>query len=561
LQVKVIYPSPNQTLTARDSNFIFGSVGSGLARLTIDGVDVPVYPNGAFLAWLAVPGGEKPRYELTATKGSETNTASVPVSIRAPALPVPDTGKLIVDRLSVIPAGRVALRADEPVRISIRAPQNARVTFRSSDGGTRSLARNAGVGWSTEVPARDLAHGGSIIVHRGSDSVEVKTAAVTLTDPSAPRFAELLNANDDAASDTDRVSILRPAPEGTYKWFLFPGTTLEVTGERGNWLRLRLDEQLEAWIDARAVNLLGESTIAPRRTAGNARVTVGDGFSDLRIPVTQRPAYLVEAVSPGEMRLTLYGVTGNVDIVNFATNDPTIRDVTWEQVATDRVRLTVLLKHEPYGYLTFWDRGAFVLRVRRPPAINAAQPLAGRVIVVDPGHPPIGSTGPTGLYEADAVLAVAEQLKPMLESRGATVVMTRTSRDPVALNSRPIIARRANADVLVSIHLNAHPDGTNPFRTNGSGTYFFHHQAEPLARAVQRGLVRHMGLRDLGVNYDNLAVARFTWAPAILCEGAFVIMPDQEAALRTEEFQKRYAMGILDGLEEYFRGLANTGAR
>ena len=39
------------------------------------------------------------------------------------------------------------------------------------------------------------------------------------------------------------------------------------------------------------------------------------------------------------------------------------------------------------------------------------------------------------------------------------------------------------------------------------------------------------------------------------CEGAFVILPDQEAALRTSDFQARYAMGIMEGLEEYFREL------
>src|SRR5665213_4133514 len=53
LNLHVVYPSPNQLLGVRDSNYIFGSTGSGAARLTIDGVDVPVFPNGAFLAWLA----------------------------------------------------------------------------------------------------------------------------------------------------------------------------------------------------------------------------------------------------------------------------------------------------------------------------------------------------------------------------------------------------------------------------------------------------------------------------------------------------------------------------
>ena len=44
--------------------------------------------------------------------------------------------------------------------------------------------------------------------------------------------------------------------------------------------------------------------------------------------------------------------------------------------------------------------------------------------------------------------------------------------------------------------------------------------------------------------------------PSILTEGAFIIMPDQEAALRTPEYQEAYARGILKGLETYFASLA-----
>ena len=143
----------------------------------------------------------------------------------------------------------------------------------------------------------------------------------------------------------------------------------------------------------------------------------------------------------------------------------------------------------------------------------------------------------------------------MLEERGARVVMTRSTDSTVALGDRPIIARRANAHAFVSIHYNAYPDGINPFIAPGTGTYFFRTHSEPLAREVQRTLVPRMGLVDLGVNYDNLAVVRGTWYPAILCEGAFIMMPDQEAAMRTPEYQERYARGIADGLENYFRSL------
>jgi N-acetylmuramoyl-L-alanine amidase len=175
---------------------------------------------------------------------------------------------------------------------------------------------------------------------------------------------------------------------------------------------------------------------------------------------------------------------------------------------------------------------------------------------VDPGHPPIGSTGPTGLYEAEMTLAVSRRLQAELERRGATVIMTRTTADPVALGDRPLIARQQGAHAFVSVHGNALPDGVNPFPAHGTSTYFFHPHSAALARAVQAGMVRHMGLRDLGIFYGNLAVVRTTWMPAVLAEGAFMMIPEQEAALRTPEFQQAYAAGVADGLEAYFRGLA-----
>ncbi len=556
LSVHVVYPSPNQQLTVRDTNYIFGSVGSGSANLTIDGFDVPVLPNGAFLAWIPVPPADNPRYELHATKGAETANATLPVRLPTVAAPLPDTGRLIVDRGSVAPSGVIGLHGDERVRVSIRAPSNADVVLHLSDGSTVPLTHGGGTAWSTEINARELARAGTVVAKRGRDSVAVQTGTITQIDATPRRFVSLLNSDVDATSDTDQVTILRPTPGGTYKWLLFPRTALELTGFRGSSYRVRLDSQLEAWVDTSAAQIMGASTAVPRRTASNARVVAADHFSDLRIPVTEKPAYEVESIGDA-LVLTLYGTVSNVDIVNFSTSDPAVRNVTWEQAASDRIRFTVHLRQRAFGWLALWDRGNFVLRVRHTPIVDAARPLAGRVIAIDPGHPPIGTTGPTGFYEGDAVLAVAQQLRPMLEAKGATVVMTRTTRAPVALGSRPIIARRADAEAFVSIHLNAYPDGVNPYRArNGTNTYFFFDIAEPLARAVQRGLVREMGLPDMGINYDNLAVARQTWMPAILCEGAFLIVPEQEAALRDEGFQKRYAAGIAEGLEEYFRSLA-----
>jgi N-acetylmuramoyl-L-alanine amidase len=276
---------------------------------------------------------------------------------------------------------------------------------------------------------------------------------------------------------------------------------------------------------------------------------------DVVIPIGSRAPYFVEE-GDRSIAITLYGVRGNTDIVNYAASDSMVRTVEWSQLSEDRARVTVNLRAAPYGYLVLWENNAIVLKLRGRPAIDVARPLAGLTIAVDPGHPPIGATGPTGLYEAQATLPIGVWLKRILEERGATVVMTRTTDAPVALGDRPIIARRANVHAFVSIHLNALPDGVNPFLNPGTGTYFFRTHSEPLAREVQRGMVSQMGLKDLGVNYDNLAVVRGTWYPAVLCEGAFIMMPDQEAALRMPEFQERYARGVADGIENYFRTLA-----
>jgi len=181
---------------------------------------------------------------------------------------------------------------------------------------------------------------------------------------------------------------------------------------------------------------------------------------------------------------------------------------------------------------------------------------SGLTITADPGHPPGGATGPTQLYEADAVLQVGFRVRDMLTQRGVNVVMTRTTPDPVDLGLRAIISRRANAHAFVSIHLNAFPDGVNPFVNNGSLTLYFWPHSIPLGVATQAALLAELGLRDNGTKFQNIAVARGTWMPSILTEGAFVIMPDQEAALRTPQYQDAYATAIVHGLETYFASLA-----
>ena len=268
------------------------------------------------------------------------------------------------------------------------------------------------------------------------------------------------------------------------------------------------------------------------------------------------PAYLVEETDR-TISLLVYGVTSAPVISQMIEpTDPYFNSISSTPEPT-RVRYSINLNRAPYGYLAMWQNGTLVFRVRRPPRIaDATSPLRGLTITVDPGHPPAGATGPTGLYEGDAVLQVGFRVRDLLMQRGVNVVMTRTTPDPVDLGLRPIISRRANAHAFVSIHLNAFPDGVNPFVNNGSLTLYFWPHSIPLGLATQSALLAELGLRDNGTKFQNIAVARGTWMPSILTEGAFVIMPDQEAGMRTPIYQEAYATAIVRGLESYFASLA-----
>jgi N-acetylmuramoyl-L-alanine amidase len=141
----------------------------------------------------------------------------------------------------------------------------------------------------------------------------------------------------------------------------------------------------------------------------------------------------------------------------------------------------------------------------------------------------------------------------MLQNAGAKVHMTRLSDSTVDLWPRVASAEQAGADLLVSIHNNALPDGVNPFTNNGTSVFYNQPRSMPLAAAVQEAVVRHLKLPDLGIARADLAVIRGTWMPSVLVEGMFIIMPEQEAALRTTSGARRYARGVYEGITGFLR--------
>jgi N-acetylmuramoyl-L-alanine amidase len=553
LAPRVVYPEANQAIGARDSNFIFGSVGNGHASVTINGAPVTVAPNGTFMAFLAVPPSTSPRYELMARNGADSVRLVVPVRVPSPRIEMPTTGRLVIDSGSVSPRGAsLTLRDDEMVRVSVRAPLNA-TAWVVAKGVRYTLVNTSGNSFATDVPASELRTSAVLYVARGSDTVHLSLSRIAAPPAAAPLWVTLGDASQQ--SDTDAAIIGRSTPSGTYKWMLIPGTIAQETGRNGDNVRVRLDSQLEVWVDAPFVHALAAGYPSPHRVVGAMALVPSPDWVDVVMPVSSPPPFLIEQ-DLDHITLTLYGTEATPDIIKFLQNDSLVRVLNWIPEASDRVRISIELSQPIYGYLMLFDSRGLVLRLRRPPRVSLAHPLEGLTITVDPGHPPGGAIGPTGYTEAQGVLPIAMKLRDILEQRGAHVVMTRTTMDAVDLHLRSVIARRTNSAALVSIHLNAFGDGVNPYPNVGTSTLFFNQQTEPMARLVQAGMMREMGLRDLGIHYQNIAIGRTTWMPALICEGAFLMVPEQENAVKTPEFQERYARGVADGIEAYFRTYA-----
>lgn len=481
LEIKVVYPTPNSVVASRDSNFIFGSIGNGYAALFINGEPVPVWPNGAYLAFLPVPSPEMSRYDLVAVLGRDTTRLSHPILFPPP----PDT------ITPVTPA------QPQPVDTAVRY---------------------------------------GILV--GPTTV---------------------------SNDTDRVVTGQPSPDpNIVRYFLFPGTVVRTQGKVGNETVVELEPSVRFRVANSQIQEQPPGYEPPPLSIGRDTIVANTESVDLIVPATAPPAYYVR-VDSSRLTVTLFNVMPFAPRTEGSRviQDPLLRSIS---IAHGQVRTEYILdlSGSVFGYQPLFENGNFILKVRRPPVIDPSAPLRGLRIAIDPGHPGLGrqsggATGPTGLLEREAVVPVALRARELLIERGAEVLLTKTEPEQaVDLNLRPTMARRANVHALVSIHYNAFPDGVNPFVHNGTSTYSFHAHSARLSRYVHEAMIRNMHLRDLGTRRANFAMVRPTWFPAVLTEGAFMMLPDQEHAMKTAEYQEAYARSIVEGLEHFFRELGGA---
>lgn len=202
-----------------------------------------------------------------------------------------------------------------------------------------------------------------------------------------------------------------------------------------------------------------------------------------------------------------------------------------------------------------------------------------RIVVLDPGHGgrDVGTQSMEGnRYEKSLTLDWALRVKPLLESRGLTVVLTRTNDADVPLAQRVFMAEEAKASVFVSLHMNsaaphANRRGLEAYALTPPGlasTVVRDGEDNPrlvfpnnafdtsntlLAWLVQRAATRGAGAIDRGTQHARfMGVLRGQNRPAVLVEGGYLSHPDESRRIADPSYRQKLAQGVAQAIQQFF---------
>ena len=256
--------------------------------------------------------------------------------------------------------------------------------------------------------------------------------------------------------------------------------------------------------------------------------------------------------------------------------------------------------------------GQPVTTIPRPspptPSPPARGPQRDIVIAIDAGHggQDPGAIGPNGLREKQVVLAISKELKGTIDREpGYRAVLVRTGDYFIPLAQRPAIARRAGADVMLSIHADAfHRVGAHGASvyalsqkraTSETAKYLAErenrsdliggsvalHDKDPMLAGVILDLSMtatlnhslHLGSQVLtamgGVNklhknqveQAGFVVLKSPDLPSILVETGFISNPQEARRLADGGHQRRLAGAIFNGVKRHFAVHPPDGTR
>ncbi|MBM3335337.1 N-acetylmuramoyl-L-alanine amidase, partial [Candidatus Sumerlaeota bacterium] len=337
------------------------------------------------------------------------------------------------------------------------------------------------------------------------------------------------------------------------------GACLAIDGRIGNALRIALSPSLHGWLARDLVDIKPAAPPLRRGTISNVSVTDSDTTTLVRIPLGLRvPFAVTDRVEPPSLELTLFGVNNRLDWVVERAERGFIETITTLPATDGSCRFYISVRAKRlFGFRTYYDGDTFWLVLRHPPkpSSDPSRPLAGRTIVVDPGHGGAsnGTLGSTGIQEKVINLEMARVLRRLLEKRGATVRLTRSDDYDVSLAERAHQAE-LGGDLFVSVHNNSIALTSDPLRERGVSVYYYHSQSREAAEAIYHRMLNveprphPWGL----VRADLYVVREITAVPSVLVECLFLSHPEDEMLLMDKAYVERDMEAVAAGIADWF---------
>ncbi len=201
-------------------------------------------------------------------------------------------------------------------------------------------------------------------------------------------------------------------------------------------------------------------------------------------------------------------------------------------------------------------------------------PVTNKTIILDAGH---GGIDPGTLsddktiVEKDANLAITLKLRELLESSGALVILTReddsslytedgkkTIREKYNenLKNRKQMIKESNADMFISIHMNALSGVKNASKYYGAQTFYpsGKEDSTKLSKYVQQELKRvvdNTNNREIKPR-DDLYLLKENEIPSVLIECGFLSNEKEAKLLSDEKYQEKIAWSIYVGIQKYY---------
>ena len=329
---------------------------------------------------------------------------------------------------------------------------------------------------------------------------------------------------------------------------LFKNAVLFADKQTQDYYRVELKENNFAWINKKFVEV---QAIIPEKRFDNIEKIIFKKY---------RNYDLIKIETPSHSPFIVKEDGANLDLTLFDNRfDPTyskIINYSYKFSIPNKITNEFDLKYYgtsiPFGYDFEKTNKGYIFKIKKAPKIIKNKPLKNITVVVDagPGGEEMGVQA-FGLNEKDINLQISKILKKELEKKGAKVYLTRKKDKTVSLIERINFAKEKKGDILLSIHQNSLANIKNVDIKHGTGTYYYHPQAKPLAEKIHENMLLATNFKDDKVNHASFALTRPTSQISVLVECGYLIKADEAFKLKDKEFQKGIAKAITKGTEEY----------